>query len=344
MPPAPPQAPARVVRSYNVRFQVDALLRSDGGEPPTLVDAVDIHTHAAPHRENPFSLAQRATQAGMGAVVYKDLAAGHKPPAEACREVQDHVNRWAEAEGLRPVQCFYGARTEPQDGGVEFEQVRAAVKGGARCIWFPVISSAYNHYRVGSPRRGIMCDDYEGVMVGPLAWEEALRCGQYLLEDDGGALKPVVRDILRLAADNGVAVSFAHSSKPEMEAMAEECTRLKYKQAILDHPYGPHIGLAFDDLRPFIDAGVTMNFTYDEISPLLGVYPQDMVDTVKALGAEHFTLSSDGGNPLLPAAVDALQTLINYLRAFGLSSQAIRMMTIDNPRRVLGPAPIRAVA
>jgi hypothetical protein len=54
------------------------------------------------------------------------------------------------------------------------------------------------------------------------------------------------------------------------------------------------------------------------------------------MGPEHFTLSSDGGNPLLPGAVDALSTLVRYARAYGLSQEAIQQMTVENPRQVLG--------
>jgi hypothetical protein len=63
-----------------------------------------------------------------------------------------------------------------------------------------------------------------------------------------------------------------------------------------------------------------------------------MMDTIKAIGPEHFTLSSDGGNPLLPGAVDALSTLVRYARAYGLGPEAIQQMTVDNPRQILGIA------
>jgi hypothetical protein len=180
--------------------------------------------------------------------------------------------------------------------------------------------------------------EYSEPVVGPLPWDEALRAGQYLLDDDGGTLKPVVKDILRLAADKGVAVSFAHSSRPEMEALAEECGRLNYHQAFIDHPYGPQVGLEFDELKPFAEAGIWFNFTYDELSPLLGVDPQVMMGTVKAIGPEHFTFSSDGGNPLLPGAVEALDTLVRYGKAYGLTDDELRAITVDNPRKVLGLA------
>src|SRR5439155_12967544 len=119
-------------------------------------------------------------------------------------------------------------------------------------------------------------------------------------------------------------------------ALAEECDRLGYRQAFIDHPYGPQIGLEFGDLAPFARAGIHFNFTFDEISPLLGVDPVDMMSTIKEIGSEHFTLSSDGGNPLLPGAVDALSTLVRYARAYGPPEAAIHQMTVDNPEAILG--------
>jgi len=323
--------PSRVVKSYNVRFQLQSLI---GDNPPGLKDAVDLHAHAQAGTENPFSMAKNASRAGMGSIVFKNLPTD-RPPSETRRQVEEALKRWCEAEDLAPVQCLHGAQTDPMHGGLEFGQVQRAVDAGASVIWFPVISSAHNIYRVGCPNRFVK-GDYSEPVVGPLPWDEARHIGQYLLNEEGGTLLPVVRDILKLAADRGVAVSFAHASKPEMEALAEECGRLNYRQAFIDHPYGPQVGLEFEDLQPFADAGIWFNFTYDEISPLLGVDPQDMMQTVKAIGPEHFTFSSDGGNPLLPGAVEALDTLVRYGRAYGLSDAELRMITVDNPRKVLG--------
>jgi hypothetical protein len=212
--------------------------------------------------------------------------------------------------------------------------VRERVDNGGKIIWMPVISSAHNVYRVGAPMRAVQ-GDFEGPVVGPLPWEEALKAGQYLL-DENGQLKQVVKEIIALAADRGVGMSFAHSSKPEMEALAEECGRVGYTQAFIDHPYGPQVGLEFEELKPFAEAGLIFNFTYDELSPLLGVDPQDMMGTVKAIGAEHFSFSSDGGNPLLPGAVESMNTLVRYGRAYGLSDDELHQMTVENPKRILG--------
>jgi len=325
--------PSRVVQSYHVRYQVQSLLA--GRDERGIAGAIDLHVHAQPGTEDPLDIAKAASRARMGAVMFKNLPR-ERPLHETRQQVVDQVSRWADAEGIPAVECFHGVQTDPAYGGLNVDNVRAGVDQGARVIWFPVISSAHSIHRVGAPRRALTGGDYAEEVVWPLPWDEARSVGQYLLEDDGATLKPVAREILRLAADRGVAVSFAHSSKPEMEALAEECTRLGYRQAFIDHPYGPQVGLEFEDLAPFAAAGIHFNFTYDEISPLLGVDPKDMFDTVKAIGPEHFTLSSDGGNPLLPGAIPALSTLVRYARVYGLSEDAIHQMTVENPREVLG--------
>src|SRR5215212_7512617 len=136
--------PTRVVKSYNVRFQLEALMRKNGG-PPTLTDAIDVHAHAAPGTENPLDMAKRASKANMGAVVFKNLPTD-KPYHVTAQEVQEEVNRWAEAEGCRPITCYHGIQTDPGHAGLNFEKVRERVDNGGKIIWMPVISSAHNVY------------------------------------------------------------------------------------------------------------------------------------------------------------------------------------------------------
>src|SRR5919197_3502751 len=77
--------PRRVVKSYNVRFQLEAIMRAGEG-PPTLADAIDVHAHAAPGTENPLDMAKRASAANMGGVVFKNLP-NDRPYHVTCQEV-----------------------------------------------------------------------------------------------------------------------------------------------------------------------------------------------------------------------------------------------------------------
>jgi hypothetical protein len=89
MQPVPP----RVIKSYNVRFQLQTLI---GANPPGLKDAVDLHAHAQTGTENPLSMAKNASRAGMGTIVFKNLPQD-RPPAETRRQVEEELKRWCDA-------------------------------------------------------------------------------------------------------------------------------------------------------------------------------------------------------------------------------------------------------
>ena len=125
--------------------------------------------------------------------------------------MQDDVDRWAERENLRPVKCLsawvVGIPLKP----VDFAEIKAAVEGGIMGMWMPPVTSAWSIYRLGG--RGVWFDKarrYDDP-VAPIAWEQALKTGMYVL-DGRGRLLPAIRDTVRLCADHGVALSFGHLS------------------------------------------------------------------------------------------------------------------------------------
>ncbi len=85
-------------------------------------------------------------------------------------------------------------------------------------------------------------------------------------------------------------------------------------------------------------SGVLFNFTWDELSPLLGVDPQIMYNTIREVGVEHFTLSSDAGEPLFPDSVEAMRLVRGYMEAFGLNQDELYTVCTKNPAKVVGLA------
>jgi hypothetical protein len=168
--------------------------------------------------------------------------------------------------------------------------------------------------------------------------DEARKIG-YSVIDERGRLLPEVRDIIHLVADRGVAMSFAHGSHPELWAMAEEVEKIRFDRAFVDHPFSPFVDLTVDEMKQFASAGIWLNFTFDEISPLLGVDPARMYDAIRAVGPEHVTLSSDAGEPLFPNTVECIRLIRGYMRAFGLTEEEIHMVSEINPARVIGALP-----
>jgi hypothetical protein len=319
----------RVIRSYEARYSLGA----NKAVMNDLTDAIDVHAHArGGDEEDPLNAARKATRAGMQAILYKSISPGR--PWEVARQLQDDVDRWAEREGLRPVKCLsawvIGIPLKP----IDFAEIKNAVEGGVTGMWMPPVTSAWSIFRLGG--RGVWFDKarrYDDP-VPPLAWEEARKTGVYVL-DEHGALLPAIRDTVRLCADHGVTLSFGHLSPQEMDALADAMHALGYRRAFIDHPFSEVFELDVPRMKRWAAAGVRFALTWDELSPLLGVDPQDMVGMIRAVGPEHFMLSSDAGIPILPETVEAYRLLAATLRAYGVTEAEMRQLMTGTAKEML---------
>src|SRR5467141_3688047 len=302
----------RVVRSYQARYGLGA----NKATMYDLTDAIDVHAHARGHdEEEPLHAAQEASRAGMKAILFKSISPGR--PWEVARQVQEDVDRWAERENLRPVKCLsawvVGIPLKP----VDFAEIKAAVEGGILGMWMPPVTSAWSIYRLGG--RGVWFDKsrrYDDA-VPPAAWEDARKTGIYVLDD------------------HGVALSFGHLSPQEMDALAEEMSATGFRRAFIDHPFSEVFEFDVPKMKRWADAGVRFALTWDELSPLLGVDTQDMVAAIRAIGPEHFMLSSDAGIPLLPQTVEAYRLLAAMLRASGMTEVEMRQLMTGSAKEML---------
>lgn len=319
----------RVVRSYQARYGMGA----NKASMYDLTDAIDVHAHArGGDEEDPLHAAQEASRAGMKALLYKSISPGR--PWEVARHLQDEVDRWAEKEGLRPVKCLAGWVIGIPLKPVDFAEIRAAVDGGVVGMWMPPVTAAWSIYRLGG--RGVWFDKarrYDDPVL-PVAWEEARKVGVYVL-DDHGRLLPAIRDTVHLCADRGVTLSFGHLSPQEMEALAEEMSAIGDRRAFIDHPFSEVFELDVPRLRRWAEAGLRFALTWDELSPLLGVDPQDMVAAIRAVGPEHFMLSSDAGIPILPPTVEAYRLLAATLRAYGMTEPEMRTLMSGSAEQIV---------
>jgi len=109
-----------------------------------------------------------------------------------------------------------------------------------------------------------------------------------------------------------------------------------FKKCFIDHPFSPFIGLTVDEMKQFATSGVYMNFTYDELSPLLGTNPLEMFQAAAAVGIDHVLLSSDAGEPLFPDSVECIRLMRAYAEAFGMTEDQVHRMSVLNPARLMG--------
>jgi hypothetical protein len=320
----------RCVTSYAARTQYKP------GEihPPHIKvkDAIDIHCHAHEGQQNPFDLARRASLAEMKGLLFKSIPGDN--PVKSTRAVQDDVIRWAEKEGLTPVTCWAGYVCGRQTAPVSAKLVNQMIDAGVAAIWLPVFNHVITLSTVGTYRRLLDGNDAPG-WAGPLPWDKALKLGHYNL-DDTGELKAEVREIVRICADRNVALFFGHATHPEIYKLAEEVEKLGFKRAVIDHPFSPFLNVSPEMMKELRSAGILFNFTWDELSPLLGVDPQIMYNTIREVGPENFTLSSDAGEPLFPDSVEAMRLVRGYMEAFGLNQDELYTVCTKNPARVVG--------
>jgi hypothetical protein len=328
-----PEGAPRYLTSYVARRAYKEAVQ----RPPNVygvTDVIDIHCHAHEGQQDALELAKYASSNGMGGLLYKSIV-GRQRPADAVRKLLDELHRWCEQNNCVPIKAWAGFNIGSGRTLATPEMVREQLDDGVICVWMPTARHANTISKIGGPPIWWDPAANPDAHTGPLPWEEAVTRGHYLL-DEHGRLKDGVREIFRMVADRGLAISFAHSTHPEIFAMAEEVDRLGIKRAFVDHPFSPFVDLTLDEMRQLTGAGIYVNFTFDEISPLLGVDPALMYKTIRALGVQYVTLSSDCGEPLFPNSVEGMRLICGYMRAFGLSDDEVRQVSVINPRKIVG--------
>jgi len=316
---------ARYLKSYQARRTFNGDIQFPP-EVPGVCDAIDVHCHAHEGQQDALALAKHASRNGMRGILFKTIV-GRQCPADATRQLQEDLNRWSESEGVPPIACWAGYMSD-SDGPPTAQKVREQLDSGVTAIWMPVTMHPNTLSKVG-----FLDNSQEPNEAIP--WEQALKVGYYLLSESG-KLKREIREIIRIVADRGAALFFGHATHPEIFAMAEEVNRLRFPRAVIDHPFSPFVDLSAEQMRQLGEAGIFLNFTYDELSPLLGVDPYRMYQAIRTVGIEHTLLSSDAGEPLFPNSVECIRLIRAYMQAFGLCEKEIQRVSCVNPGALVG--------
>ncbi len=303
-------------------------------EAPNVEDAIDIHCHAHGGQQDALALAKFASRSGMRGLLFKTIT-DWDHPAAAVAEIQEALDPWAAEEGVRPVTCWAGALIGHDNSPPAPEWCEAQIDSGVIALWLPVFNHANTYSKVGGREIWWNPDADPRAHSAPLAWDLALERGHYLL-DDAGRLKPEVREIVALCAERGAALFFGHATHAEIDRLAEAVDDLGFARAVIDHPFSPFVDLEVEHMKALAGAGVTLNFTYDELSPLLGVDPARMYQAIRAVGPGHCTLSSDAGEPLFPNTVECIRLIKGYMEAFGLTGDELATVSTVNPARIVG--------
>lgn len=266
--------------------------------------AVDIHVHTAPdvvdRRYSDVALAEIAQEAGMRAVVVK------------CHH-ESTVGRAAAATEATGFPVIGGIVLNDWLGGIEPAVVEASLALGARIVWWPTLSSAA----------------HATILEGRPTPEPPL--------DDRA------RAICRLVADHGAVLASGHAGRATVEALAalaaEEGARLLVT----------HADFLVPDLS--VEEQAALARRYDDVWFERCAYmclpgtprPRPIGPVVEAIratgGPVRNVVSSDLGQPELPAYPDGLADFASALVTHGLPEGDVREMLTVQPARLLGLDP-----
>jgi len=298
-------------------------------------DAIDIHCHAHEGQQDALGVAKLASKSGMKGILYKTIV-GRKDPAGTVGGVRTALESWCAEKSLSPVHLWPGASvTQGFLSKIEPAWCDKNLKAGVVGLWMPNNTSSNTLSIVGGKPSAWDKNADPNAHTEPLSWSDSLKYGHYLL-DDKGRLLPEIEEIFRLAHDHNAAIFFGHPTKPEFKAMAEYSQKIGFKRGVVDHPFSPFVNLTIEEMKDAAAAALWLNFTFDELSPLLGIDPANMYKAIRTVGPEHCTLSSDAGEPLFPNSVESLRLLRGYMSAFGCTADEIYTMCTVNPAFIVG--------
>ena len=278
-----------------------------------LKDAVDVHVHTAPdifeRRLNDVEAAQQAKDAELKAIVIKN-------------HVTMTADRAQLATTLTNFSVFGGIVLNYSVGGLNRHAVKMAIGFGAKEIWMPTIN-AENYMKKPT------ISQFTKVLPSGLS-------GICLLNEKN-ELVPEVEPILNLIAEHDLILGSGHISVEEAKVLVEEARAIGVKKILITHPQIDFIDCQIEDMKQLVKKGAILEHCYDTMTPHMTrpVASSTISSAIKAIGAEHCIMSSDGGQKQNPSPTEMLRLFIREMLTLGLNESEIKIMIKENPAKLL---------
>lgn len=271
---------------------------------------IDMHIHAAPdvraRKLDDLELMESSVQRGVRAIVLKS----HNVPTADRAYL---VNRVA-AEKYPDVKftAFGGLCLNRPVGGLNPDAVETSLKLGAKVIWLPT-NTAENHYRKNgkAPSKGVV------------------------VTRDGKAVDEL-QDIFALVKQYNAVLATGHIGAEECFPVVEAARAAGVEKIVITHPEFWVVGMTPEQQADIVRKyDVLLESVYAQ--PVNGSYRINIPDNIaamKAIGPEHFVISTDSGQTVNPYWYESYTT---YFKAVSevFTSEQVRRMTHDNPAWLL---------
>jgi len=289
--------------------RIDALLKG----------AVDIHVHSGPgmipRKLDHYEATRQSLDAGIRALVLKDH---HAMTSGAAYFINEYL-----AKG-EPVKAYGSICLNNTAGGLNPYVVDAAIKYGAKVIWFPTVS-AENHiesHKDKQKKKGF-----------PDTKEKALPEKALKVIDSDGKLLPEVSEICKLIAKADVALGTGHLSVPEIRLLIDEARQQGVKRIFVDHPEFT-VNATIPEMVEFADKGAFIEHTC--VIAINDLTTEYLIEMIRAVGASRTIIGSDLGQTTQVYPVEGLRKVMKTLLYAGIGEDEIDLMFRKNPAILLG--------
>ena len=271
---------------------------------------IDMHIHAGPdvraRKLDDLELMEASVQRGVRAIVLKS----HNVPTADRAYLVNRVA--AEKYPDAKFTAFGGLCLNRPVGGLNPDAVETSLKLGAKVIWLPT-NTAENHYRKNGK------DPSKGVVV----------------TRDGKAVDEL-QDIFALVKQYNAVLATGHIGAEECFPVVEAARAAGVKKIVITHPEFWVVGMTPEQQADIVRKyDVLLESVYAQ--PVNGSYKINIPDNIaamKAIGPEHFVLSTDSGQTVNPYWYESYTT---YFKAVSeaFTPEQVCKMTHDTPAWLL---------
>jgi hypothetical protein len=218
-------------------------------------------------------------------------------------------------------------------GGLNPTAVEVAARQGARFVWLPTVSARGEVAKV---------DKADGKGNVPV-WvrfelelrEAGARPTAVPVLDDAGAPLPALRAVLEIVARRGLVLMTGHLSRDEIFAVVDAAVAAGVEHVVVTNPEFPSHALSPADQQALAAKGALLQRALT--TPYTGKCTWEQIfAATRAVGARHTVWGSDLGQVFNPPVEDGLALLADRHLEAGFTEQEVRMMAVENTRRLLG--------
>jgi hypothetical protein len=218
-------------------------------------------------------------------------------------------------------------------GGLNATAVEVAARQGVRFVWLPTVSALGEFAKVERADPG-------GNHPVWVRYELELRAAGAsarpvsVLGDDGRPL-PELLEVLDVVAHRGLVLNTGHLSRDEIFAVVDAALAVGVATIVVTNPEFPSHRIALADQGALAERGVLLQRALT--TPYTGKCRwDDLFAATRAVGARSTVWGSDLGQVFNPPVEDGLAILADQHLAAGFDDEEIRVMAVENTRRLAG--------